>query len=54
MFECRNTAALGGCPTEHFPLWEIPINELDRREDPSFDEVRQLPCTPSEHTPPRS
>jgi hypothetical protein len=34
-----NAAALGGCPTEKFPLWEIPINELDRREDPSFDEV---------------
>jgi len=33
-----NTAALGGCPTDHFPLWEIPINELDRREDPTFDE----------------
>jgi hypothetical protein len=33
-----NIAALGGCPTEHFPLWEIPINELDRREDPTFDE----------------
>jgi len=30
--------ALGGCPTDHFPLWEIPINELDRREDPTFDE----------------
>ena len=37
-----NAAALGGCPTEHFPLWEIPINELDRREDPSFDEVSRV------------
>ena len=26
-------------PSEHFPLWEIPINELDRREDPTYDEV---------------
>jgi len=33
-----NINTLGGCPSEHFPLWEIPINELDRREDPTFDE----------------
>ena len=34
-----NNDALGGCPTEPFPLWELVINELDRREDPTFDEV---------------
>merc|ERR1712083_350221 len=33
-----NNDALGGCPTEPFPLWELVINELDRREDPTFDE----------------
>ena len=26
------------CPTRSQPIWELPINELDRREDPSFDE----------------
>jgi len=31
---CHNN----NCPTESFPIWEIPINELDRREDPTFDE----------------
>merc|ERR1719323_1925710 len=34
-----NNDALGGCPTEPFPLWELVINELDRREDPTFDEA---------------
>ena len=28
----------GNCPKESWPLWEMPINELDRREDPTFDE----------------
>ena len=28
----------GNCPKQSWPLWEIPINELDRREDPTFDE----------------
>jgi len=28
----------GNCPTESWPIWEMPINELDRREDPTFDE----------------
>ena len=26
------------CPTRSFTVWEIPLNELDRREDPNFDE----------------
>jgi len=26
------------CPSRSQPIWELPINELDRREDPSFDE----------------
>lgn len=28
----------GNCPKQSWPIWEIPINELDRREDPKFDE----------------
>ena len=28
----------GNCPKESWPIWEMPINELDRREDPTFDE----------------
>ena len=28
----------GNCPTQGWPVWELPINELDRREDPTFDE----------------
>jgi hypothetical protein len=27
------------CPTRSQPIWELPINELDRREDPTFDET---------------
>lgn len=26
------------CPSRSHPIWEMPINELDRREDPDFDE----------------
>lgn len=26
------------CPSRSHEVWEMPINELDRREDPSFDE----------------
>jgi len=26
------------CPSKSHPVWELPINELDRREDPEFDE----------------
>nr|AUM57318.1 chitin deacetylase protein 2 [Tetranychus cinnabarinus] len=26
------------CPTRSHPVWEIVMNELDRREDPQFDE----------------
>merc|ERR1712179_401795 len=26
------------CPSKSHPVWELPINELDRREDPDFDE----------------
>merc|ERR1711892_339961 len=28
----------GNCPKEAWPIWEMPINELDRREDPTYDE----------------
>ena len=28
----------GNCPSRSHPIWEMPINELDRREDPDFDE----------------
>jgi len=26
------------CPSRSHPIWEMPINELDRRDDPTFDE----------------
>ena len=26
------------CPTRSQPIWQLPINELDRRDDPGFDE----------------
>ena len=26
------------CPTQSHPVWEMVLNELDRREDPDFDE----------------
>jgi len=29
---------LQNCPTRPLAVWEIPINELDRREDPTVDE----------------
>lgn len=29
----------GNCPSRSHPVWEMPINELDRRDDPEFDEV---------------
>ena len=28
----------GNCPSRSHAIWEMPINELDRREDPDFDE----------------
>ena len=28
----------GNCPSRGHPVWELPINELDRRDDPDFDE----------------
>ena len=28
----------GSCPKQSWPIWEMPINELDRRDDPKFDE----------------
>ena len=29
----------GNCPSRSHPtIWELPINELDRRDDPDFDE----------------
>jgi len=29
----------GNCPTREHPIWEMPINELDRRDDITFDET---------------
>jgi len=29
----------GNCPSRSHPIWELPINELDRRDDPGFDET---------------
>jgi len=29
----------GNCPSRAHPIWELPINELDRRDDPLFDET---------------
>ena len=30
----------GNCPSRSHPaIWELPINELDRRDDPDFDEI---------------
>ena len=34
--KCHGNA--GKCPTKSHPIWELPINELDRRDDPTFDE----------------
>lgn len=28
----------GKCPTRSFPIWEMPINELDRRENIALDD----------------
>lgn len=32
------------CPSRSHPIWELPINELDRRDDPTYDE-RLSGCT---------
>ena len=34
--KCHGNA--GKCPTRSHPIWELPINELDRRDDPTYDE----------------
>lgn len=34
--KCHGNA--GHCPSRSHPIWEMPINELDRRDDPDFDE----------------
>jgi len=34
--KCHGNA--GSCPSRPHAIWEMPINELDRRDDPSFDE----------------
>jgi len=34
--KCHGNA--GNCPSRSHPIWELPINELDRRDDPDFDE----------------
>jgi len=34
--KCHGNA--GKCPSRSHPIWELPINELDRRDDVDFDE----------------
>jgi len=34
--KCHGNAQ--NCPSRAHPIWEMPINELDRRDDPDFDE----------------
>jgi len=34
--KCHGNA--GNCPSRPHNIWEMPINELDRRDDPTFDE----------------
>ena len=34
--KCHGNA--GKCPTRSHQVWEVPINELDRRDDPTYDE----------------
>jgi len=34
--KCHGNAQ--NCPSRPHPIWEMPINELDRRDDPAFDE----------------
>ena len=45
-FKDRNVISLliysgnaNNCPSRSHPIWEMPINELDRRDDPDFDET---------------
>merc|ERR1712038_1806797 len=35
--KCHGNA--GKCPSRSRPVWEMVINELDRRDDPTFDEA---------------
>jgi len=35
--KCHGNA--GKCPSRSHPVWEMVINELDRRDDPTFDEA---------------
>lgn len=35
--KCHGNA--NNCPSRSHPIWELPINELDRRDDPDFDET---------------
>jgi len=35
--DCHGNAR--NCPSRSHPIWELPINELDRRDDPDFDET---------------
>ena len=43
MFYCRMPHKCHGnaknCPSRSHEIWEMPINELDRRDDPDFDEA---------------
>jgi len=35
--KCHGNAQ--NCPSRSHPIWEMPINELDRRDDPQYDET---------------
>merc|ERR1719295_1091682 len=35
--KCHGNAQ--NCPSRSHPVWEMVINELDRRDDPTFDEA---------------
>lgn len=34
----RTLSQFQNCPTRSHAVWEMVMNELDRRDDPSFDE----------------
>ena len=34
----RTYRSAQNCPSRSHAVWELPINELDRREDPDFEE----------------
>merc|ERR1712008_281862 len=38
LYDSSITAPLQNCPTRSHAVWEMVMNELDRREDPTVDE----------------